>query len=112
RDTGELPIDVLDRAIPDRPALILDDLGHAIWTNSLGLEAAGIRADDPDPQGGVFHRDADSGRLTGLLLETAIAMQTIDAAYALGHDDTAGSIEVGKFADTRVTSTSTRRRFV
>ncbi len=70
-NTGELPIDVLDRAIPDRPALILDDLGHAIWTNSLGLEAAGIGPDDPDPQGGVLHRDPASGRLTGLLLEDA-----------------------------------------
>ena len=66
-----MPIDVLDRAIPDRPALILDDLGHAIWTNSLGLEAAGIGPEDPDPQGGVLHRDPTSGRLTGLLLEDA-----------------------------------------
>ena len=71
RETEELPIDVLDRAIPDRPALILDDLGHAVWTNSLGLRAAGIGPDDPDPQGGVLHRDAQSGRLTGLLLENA-----------------------------------------
>jgi len=71
RNSDELPIDVLDRAIPDRPALILDDLGHAIWTNTLGLEAAGIGPDDEDPQGGVLHRDAESGRLTGLLLENA-----------------------------------------
>ncbi|MCP3938544.1 MAG: amidohydrolase [Actinomycetia bacterium] len=70
RDTDELPIDLLDRAIPDRPALILDDLGHAVWTNSLGLEAAGITTDAIDPQGGILHRDAD-GRLTGLLLEDA-----------------------------------------
>ncbi len=70
-NSNELPIDVLDRAIPDRPALILDDLGHAIWTNSLGLEAAGIGPEDPDPQGGVLHRDPASGRLTGLLLEDA-----------------------------------------
>ncbi|MFN0154937.1 MAG: amidohydrolase [Gaiella sp.] len=70
-DADELPIDVLDRAIPDRPALILDDLGHAVWTNSAGLEAAGIGQDDPDPQGGIIHRDPASGRLTGLLLENA-----------------------------------------
>jgi predicted amidohydrolase YtcJ len=70
RDTEESPLDVLDRAIPDRPALILDDLGHAVWTNSLGLAAAGIDADSPDPLGGVLHRDS-SGRLTGLLLEDA-----------------------------------------
>ena len=71
RHTRELPIDVLDRAIPDRPALILDDLGHAAWTNTRGLEAAGIAPNDPDPQGGILHRDPASGRLTGLLLENA-----------------------------------------
>ena len=70
RNADELPIDVLDRAIPDRPALILDDLGHAVWTNTLGLRAAGINPDDPDPQGGIFERDAN-GELTGLLLENA-----------------------------------------
>lgn len=70
RDTTELPLEVLDRAVPDRPAVVLDNLGHAVWTNSLGLEAAGISADAPNPQGGVFHRTAD-GDLTGLLLEDA-----------------------------------------
>lgn len=70
RNSSENPLDVLDRAIPDRPAIILDDLGHAVWTNSLGLAAAGIDDDSDDPQGGVFHRDA-VGRLTGLLLEDA-----------------------------------------
>lgn len=32
-------------------------------------------------------------------LETAVALVTIGAAYALGHDDRTGSIEVGKQAD-------------
>lgn len=71
RETNELPIDVLDRAVPDKPALILDDLGHAVWTNSLGLLAAGIEPDAMNPQGGVFLRDPQSGRLNGLLLEDA-----------------------------------------
>jgi len=84
RDTDELPIDLLDRAIPDRPAMILDDLGHAVWTNTLGLEAAGIGPDDPDPRGGILHRDADSGRLTGLLLEDA--QQLVRNAAALKDD--------------------------
>ncbi|QKW07199.1 amidohydrolase [Streptomyces sp. NA04227] len=70
-DSDEPPIDVLDRAIPDRPALILDDLGHAVWTNSAGLKAAGIEADDRDPQGGIYGRDPETGRLNGLLLENA-----------------------------------------
>ncbi len=68
REASESPLDVVDRAVPDRPAVILDDLGHAVWTNSLGLQAAGISAEEPDPQGGVLHRDA-AGNLTGLLLE-------------------------------------------
>lgn len=71
RDSDELPLDVLDRAVPNRPALILDDLGHAIWTNSKGLQAAGITADMPDPRGGVLLRDSSTGSLTGLLLEDA-----------------------------------------
>jgi predicted amidohydrolase YtcJ len=70
RDSDILPIDVLDQVMPDRPVLILDDLGHAVWTNTAGLRAAGIDPDAPDPQGGVLHRDA-RGRLTGLLLEDA-----------------------------------------
>lgn len=70
RDTDESPLAVLDRAVPDRPAIVLDNLGHAVWTNTRGLEAAGIGPEDPDPQGGVFHRDG-VGQLTGLLLEDA-----------------------------------------
>ena len=71
RDTDTLPIDMLDQAVPDRPVLILDDLGHAVWTNSAGLRAAGIDTHDANPQGGVLHRDRRSGKLTGLLLEDA-----------------------------------------
>jgi predicted amidohydrolase YtcJ len=79
--TGELPIDVLDRIVPDRPAIILDDLGHSAWTNSKGLAAAGIAVDAPDPQGGVYFRDPASGRMTGLLLENA--QQLVRNASAL-----------------------------
>ena len=84
RDAGELPIDVLDRAVPDRPALVLDDLGHAAWTNSRGLEAAGIGENDADPQGGVFLRDPATDALTGLLLENA--QQRVRNAAALDEE--------------------------
>ncbi len=84
RDTDESPLDVLDRAVPDRPMIVLDDLGHAIWTNSLGLEAAGIDNGDENPQGGVLHRTAD-GRLSGLLLEDA---QQLVRNAAAPDDDT------------------------
>jgi hypothetical protein len=84
RGTDDLPIDVLDEVVPDRPVLILDDLGHAAWTNTLGLEAAGISEDDPDPQGGILHRNPASGELTGLLLEDA--QQPVRTAASLDAD--------------------------
>ena len=106
RGAAENPIDVLDRAVPDRPALILDDLGHAVWTNSLGLAEAGIGADDPDPQGGVLYRDPETGRLTGLLLEDA--QQLVRNAAAL--DDEANYqgllVALDELAKNGVTSVS------
>lgn len=70
-NTTELPIDVLDEVIPNRPVYILDDLGHALWANTLALRLAGIAENDTDPQGGAYHRDERTGRLSGLLLENA-----------------------------------------
>lgn len=62
----------LDRIIPDRPALIIDEGGHTAWANSLALAAAGITADTPDPVPGAhfYQRDAD-GKPTGWLVEGA-----------------------------------------
>lgn len=105
RGGDELPVDALDRAVPDRPALVLDDLGHAAWTNTLGLEAAGIAADAPDPQGGVLHRDP-SGRLTGLLLEDA--QQLVRNAARLDDDTIYAGLLValGELARNGITSIS------
>ena len=105
RDTDESPLDVLDRAIPDRPALVLDDLGHAVWTNSAGLAVAGIGPDDPDPQGGVLHRDAD-GRLTGLLLEDAQHLVRTAAAPDPATVDTGLAIALDELARHGVTTIS------
>lgn len=105
RDTAESPLAVLDRAIPDRPALVLDNLGHAVWTNSLGLEAAGISDDDPDPQGGVFHRD-QSGELTGLLLEDAQQLVRNAAATDDTTNDAALIVALEELASNGVTTVS------
>lgn len=71
RGATPTPLDALDRAVPDHPVVVLDDLGHAAWGNTAGLTAAGIDQSTPDPQGGVLERDPVTGRLTGLLLEDA-----------------------------------------
>ena len=75
-----IPVDVLDRAVPDRPALILDDLGHGAWANTMAMEAAGYRRASPDPPGGILDRDAVSGRLTGIVFENA-QQRLRDAAW-------------------------------
>lgn len=105
RDTDESPLDVLDRAVPDRPMIVLDDLGHAVWTNSLGLAAAGIGEDDPNPQGGVFHRMPD-GELSGLLLEDAQQLVRNAAAPSGGVNDRGLAVALGELAANGVTTIS------
>jgi hypothetical protein len=62
---------VLDRAVPDRPCLIVASDGHNACLNSLGLKAVGFDRATADPPNGTIVRDA-AGEPTGLLYETAI----------------------------------------
>ena len=57
----------LDAAAPAHPVMITIRGGHACVANSRALEAAGIRRDTPDPEGGVIERDPATGELTGVL---------------------------------------------
>ncbi len=62
---------LLDRAVPDRPCLIVASDGHSGCLNSAGLAAVGFDAGTADPHNGALLRAAD-GSPTGLLLETAV----------------------------------------
>jgi len=91
--TGWLPIDFLDEAVPDRPALIIDDLGHGAWANSLAMEAVGYDSLEGHPPGGILHRDPKTGRLSGIVFENA--QQTLrNAAWA----PTEKNLSLGYFA--------------
>ncbi len=68
---GELPVDVLDRAVPDKPMLILDSVGHGAWVNSKALALADYDKFAKQPQGGLVHLDEVSGRPSGLVFENA-----------------------------------------
>lgn len=69
---GGLPHkDLLDRLVPDRPALMRCYDGHTLWANSRALEAAGITRSTADPEGGVIVRDLATGEPTGVLKEAA-----------------------------------------
>ncbi|HSJ70647.1 MAG TPA: amidohydrolase [Acidimicrobiia bacterium] len=63
----------LDRAVPDRPAVIYRYCGHVAVANSAALDASAISSATPDPPGGSLDRD-EGGRPTGVLRETAAGL--------------------------------------
>ncbi len=68
RENRKIHRDELDAVAPDNPVFL--PTIHALSTNTLGLAAAGITADTPDPQGG--HIERTDGRPNGFLSETAV----------------------------------------
>jgi len=65
--------EVLDRAVPDRPAFFTNRDGHGAWVNSRALALAGITADTSDPGDGRIERDT-SGQPSGTLHEGAMEL--------------------------------------
>lgn len=63
--------DDLDKVSTDLPVLIIHQSGHLGVANSKALELAGITANTPNPDGGVFRRRADSEEPNGVLEEYA-----------------------------------------
>ncbi len=74
-ETVESPMAFLDRLIPDRPAVILDNLGHGAWANTKAMQAVGYlnfqATPGINPPGGLIDRDPFTGRLTGVVFENA-----------------------------------------
>jgi len=70
---GRMPVaSDLDAVAPDHPVILTRADGHALVANTAALEAAGITADTPDPEGGRIERGED-GAATGILIDTAMA---------------------------------------
>jgi predicted amidohydrolase YtcJ len=61
----------LDTAAPGHPVYVAHRGGHTGYASSLAFTRAGVSEQTPDPQGGRFDRDPDTGRLTGKVRETA-----------------------------------------
>ena len=83
--------EALDRAVPDRPAMLCDDSVHAQWVNSDLLRRTGIGWEEPDWPGAVVERLPD-GSPKGLFheafpwLERAIPQYTVEQRVrAFGH---------------------------
>jgi predicted amidohydrolase YtcJ len=62
--------ELLDRAAPQNPVFLSRVDGHAVWVNTLALQAGGVTGDTPDPDGGRIERSG-SGEPTGVLVDNA-----------------------------------------
>jgi predicted amidohydrolase YtcJ len=63
---------LLDRVVPDRPALLYAADGHSAWVNSRALALAGVTRDTRDPPNGRIERDPRTREPSGTLRESAI----------------------------------------
>ncbi len=61
----------LDEVAPRHPVFIQQVSGHWAVVNSRALEAGGVTEETPDPKGGSYGRDPQTGRLNGILYEQA-----------------------------------------
>ncbi len=84
---------ILDRLVPDSPALVLESNGHVAYVNSRALAQAGVDRDTPDPPNGRYVRGA-SGEPTGRLEEAAAV-----AVFASWFPLVTGDALVGKVRD-------------
>ena len=62
----------LDEATQDHPVIVSTVGGHFYVADSKAFEMAGVTRDAPDPVGGRFDRDPETGEMTGGLHEAAI----------------------------------------
>jgi predicted amidohydrolase YtcJ len=70
-DETDNPVAVLDKISSDRPILILDDIGHGAWANSVALKVAGYDTIKGNPPGGIILRNRKTGAPNGIVLENA-----------------------------------------
>ncbi|KPL60577.1 amidohydrolase [Rossellomorea vietnamensis] len=61
----------LDRYLPHRPVVLLNEEAHSAWLNTAALEKLGIHRDTPEPPFGKIEKD-ENGEPTGFLYETAV----------------------------------------
>ncbi|MGZ9720441.1 amidohydrolase [Rhizobium miluonense] len=79
---SEASLGKLDEASLGHPVLLRDETMHNRWVNSEAMRLAGISNNQPDPPQGSFGRDPVTGRLTGLLVESASGIVERTAAEA------------------------------
>ena len=66
----ELTRNILDKAFPANPVVVIHVSSHGAVLNSAAFTAFGYKDGMPTPAGGVIARQPGTGRLTGLVMET------------------------------------------
>ncbi|MGD9801715.1 MAG: amidohydrolase [Parvularculaceae bacterium] len=84
----------LDAASKGHPLIMRDDTAHNVIVNSAALAIIGYDDETPNPEKGEIVRDPKSGKITGLLFESA-ARAAHKAAPARSIDDDARAVEEG-----------------
>lgn len=73
----------LDLAAPEHPVRISHRGGHTMYVNSLAMKIARVTDTTPNPDGGMFDRDASTEKMNGRVKESACDVfdQVIPSAY-------------------------------
>jgi predicted amidohydrolase YtcJ len=71
QDARPITREDLDAAVPNHPVRIEHRGGHTAYVNSIALKMAGVSETTPDPAGGRFDREPNTGRLSGRVSENA-----------------------------------------
>ncbi len=61
----------LDTIFPENPVALISKDGHSLWMNHRAMAEMGLSLNLPDPPGGRYDRDPQTGYMTGILRETA-----------------------------------------
>ncbi|MCB1454206.1 MAG: amidohydrolase [Rhizobiaceae bacterium] len=71
---SEESLKLLDEASLGRPVMLRDDTYHNRWVNSAAMKVAGLNNQMKDPDQGSYGRDAQTGALTGIMIEAAAGL--------------------------------------
>lgn len=89
---GEPPLTraILDQAVPDHPALVMNASQHYLYANSAAFATAGVTDATPDPAGGCFGRV--DGKLNGIIGEAPAMMMMLATLPKPSQAEIAGGI--------------------
>ena len=76
----------LDSVSTDHPIWVIHASGHNGAANSMALLRHGVNRDTPDPLGGRFGRDPETGTLTGLIEGISAMGEMGDTIFLIDHE--------------------------